>query len=447
MNKDVKECIDGLVNAYAQISPTLTEKDIVLEIHKYLAFIIAADGTVTDGETKFINEYLDLGMKTRDLANFITAYDLMDRRFASKLPAAFEENLYNPDVSRAYIRLMELLGKLCIVSDEEAVQDEVDCFVAYMQTLYTAFNERHPDCKMVFADPVDHSEEGLKQEDVPDEEKTLPELLKELDELIGLQTVKKNVYTLVHLQDIQAERERRGLKRIPISNHLVFMGNPGTGKTTVARLLARIYYRLGVIQSNTFVEVDRSGLVAGYVGQTAIEVSSVMDTAKNGVLFIDEAYSLATGLKGDYGHEAIQTLLKRMEDDRDKMVVIVAGYPKLMEQFISSNPGLRSRFSNTIFFPDYTPDELIEILQYIAEKNNMKVSAAGLDYAKEILKRRYETRGENFANAREVRNMFEHAVLVQADRLYGRIEISDDDLCTLEPDDFRMYELIVESDS
>lgn len=184
-------------------------------------------------------------------------------------------------------------------------------------------------------------------------EETLEELLAELAGLIGLQSVKRNVYSLLHLQSIQMEREKRGLPKIPMTNHLVFTGNPGTGKTTVARLIARIYNKIGLLSTGNFVEVDRSGMVAGYVGQTAIEVKNVMDSAKGGVLFIDEAYSLATGLQGDYGMEAIETLLKRMEDDREDMVVIVAGYPKLMEKFISSNPGLRSRFSKKIHFPDY----------------------------------------------------------------------------------------------
>lgn len=446
MNKELKNCVDLMIEALENITPALGRKEIVLELQKYLAYIIAADGTISDGETKFINDYLDLALKTRDLANFITAYDLLNQNFTSTLPSAFKAILENAEVASPYIDLMEALGKECIVADDKALPDEVSRFGAYMQMLYDAYNARHPNHKKEFLPPT---EETTKKEESksPEEEKTLPELLEELDGLIGLQTVKRNVYTLVHLQDIQQEREKRGMKRIPISNHLVFMGNPGTGKTTVARLLARIYYRLGVIESNNFVEVDRSGLVAGYVGQTAIEVSSVMDTAKNGVLFIDEAYALATGLKGDYGHEAIQTILKRMEDERDKMVVIVAGYPKLMEQFVDSNPGLRSRFSKTIFFPDYTPEELLEILQYIAGKNNMKVSESALAFAAEILKRRYESRGENFANAREVRNMFEQAVLIQADRLYGQLEITDEELCTLEAEDFRMFELIVESDS
>lgn len=277
-----------------------------------------------------------------------------------------------------------------------------------------------------------------------EEDETLEELLAELDGLIGLDSVKRNVHSLLHLQSIQMEREKRGLPKIPMTNHLVFTGNPGTGKTTVARLIARIYKKIGLLSTGNFVEVDRSGMVAGYVGQTAIEVKNVMDGAKGGVLFIDEAYALANGLSGDYGMEAIETLLKRMEDDREDMVVIAAGYPKLMEKFISSNPGLRSRFSKKIHFPDYNPEELLEILQYMVKKQSFTISEAALDLAYEVLEKKYETRTEDFANAREVRNFFESAVVSQADRLYGKENLTDEELCRLEVEDFKYNELMIE---
>ena len=169
-----------------------------------------------------------------------------------------------------------------------------------------------------------------------------------------------------------------------------------------------------------------------------------MDSAKGGVLFIDEAYALANGLSGDYGMEAIETLLKRMEDDREDMVVIAAGYPKLMEKFISSNPGLRSRFSKKIHFPDYNPEELLEILQYMVKKQSFTISEAALDLAYEVLEKKYETRTEDFANAREVRNFFESAVVSQADRLYGKENLTDEELCRLEVEDFKYNELMIE---
>ena len=199
---------------------------------------------------------------------------------------------------------------------------------------------------------------------------------KELDELIGLEQVKEEVRSLANFVKIQKQREAKGLKTPKMSFHLVFTGSPGTGKTTVARIVARIYKDLGVLKKGHLVETDRSGLVANYVGQTATKTNEIVDSALNGVLFIDEAYALVptANKNNDYGQEAISTLLKRMEDDRDKLVVIVAGYTKEMNRFIDSNPGLKSRFNRYINFPDYTSGELCEIFNMYVKKNQYRVS-------------------------------------------------------------------------
>ena len=440
MYNNLNQLVELFLNAYSELTPPVERKDLLLEVEKYLSHLIASDGSISESEADFLNGVLGMGLKTRDLANFITSYDTYGNRFGNTLPPIFEAHLDNFEASTAYVNLMETLGKACIVADDRADANEVQNLTKYITMLDDALQKRYPDRKRKAL-----FDESSMDVETDDEEKTLEELLEELDELIGLETVKQNVRSLVHLQDIQMERERRGMKRIPISNHLVFLGNPGTGKTTIARLIARIYYRLGVIKENNFVEVDRSGLVAGYVGQTAIEVKNVMDAAKDGVLFVDEAYALSNGVRGDYGHEAIQTILKRMEDEREHMIVIVAGYPKLMEEFLESNPGLESRFSKKIFFPDYTPDELIDILKYMSGKNGVTVSDGGLEYTFSLLKERYDNRDENFANAREVRNMFEAAVVRQADRLYGVTDLSDEQLQTLEAEDFNANELTVEA--
>lgn len=265
----------------------------------------------------------------------------------------------------------------------------------------------------------------------------LPELMAELDGLIGLKGVKEEVKSLVNLVRIRSLRRSAGLPEADISLHMVFTGNPGTGKTTVARLLGELYAAIGALKTGQLVEVDRSGLVAGYVGQTAIKTASVIESAIGGVLFIDEAYSLASGGENDFGREAIETLLKGMEDHRDELVVIAAGYSEQMERFISSNPGLESRFNKYIHFPDYTPEELLGIFKLQCEKHGYRLSAEAEAELTALLTELYENRDDNFGNGRTVRNLFEDAVTRQADRLGALDAPTKDELMTLLPQDLK----------
>ena len=274
--------------------------------------------------------------------------------------------------------------------------------------------------------------EAKEEEQKPQEPEKDP--MEELESLVGLTTIKDDVKELMAFVKIQKMRQDAGLKSVPVSLHLVFTGNPGTGKTTVARIIGRLYKQIGVLSKGQLVEVDRSGLVAGYVGQTALKTQEQIRKAMGGVLFIDEAYALAQ--KDDaFGQEAIDTILKAMEDHRDDLVVIVAGYTKPMEKFINSNPGLKSRFNKYFEFPDYTIDELEEIFYLNCKKYDYVVEE---DAKKQIRARiigRKMMRQDNFANAREVRNMFEDIITNQARRVATMENPTHDDMMKITIED------------
>ena len=251
--------------------------------------------------------------------------------------------------------------------------------------------------------------------------------LAELRSLIGLERVKQDVDSLRNLIKIQAIRKQQGLPNTSVSYHCVFSGNPGTGKTTVARIVAGIYKELGILKKGHLVEVDRSKLVGEYVGQTAPKTNKVIDEALDGVLFIDEAYSLV-GEGSDYGAEAIATLLKRMEDDRDRLVVILAGYTDEIKEFIYSNPGLRSRFNRYIQFDDYSAEELTEIFKRNLRRSRYKIKRDAFDELQHVIDGAVASRDRNFGNARYVRNLFEKVVQNQANRLARKESIDNDEL-------------------
>lgn len=276
---------------------------------------------------------------------------------------------------------------------------------------------------------------GSAQHKSVPEDDSLEKVMAELHELIGMENIKESIRDLTNFLKVQHIRKDKGLKTNLNSLHAVFMGPPGTGKTTVARLLGRIYKHLGYLEKGHLIETDRAGLVAGYVGQTALKTKEIIRSATGGVLFIDEAYSLTSGHQNDFGNEAIEILLKGMEDQRGELVVVVAGYPDEMEEFILSNPGLQSRFNRYFRFDHFNVDELLKIFRLIAGKADFVLSEDAEEKLTEILERAYEKRHKGFGNARTVRNLFEKIIERQANRIVDVTPVTEELLKTITEED------------
>lgn len=430
---------------------TLKEK-FHYELLKFAIYIADADNSMDDKEIDIIRENLKIEAMVESLKE-MKARENVDYRFGDSVPESLKYAVLadagrkvTPDPYRGQKAMIfydsfKLFGQTMLsVHAEEAGSVTMSRFTAYINRMENFIKEYAVwyagSQKMYYpTEPVAEAQES-------EEEKLekLDALLEQLNSLVGLTGVKHQVKRLLNLIQVQKMREAQGMKCTSISKHMVFAGNPGTGKTTVARLLADIYKYMGVLPKGQLVEVDRSGLVRGYIGQTATRTQEVIEEAMGGVLFVDEAYTLTVNKgEGDFGQEAVDTLLKAMEDHRDEMVVIVAGYTDLMEEFLCSNPGLKSRFSNYILFEDYTADELMEILKSMINGQEYVLSEAAEQRAGMIIEERIKNKPDNFANARDVRNLMEKAIGNHAMRVVSIKNADKKVLATIEPEDLEDF--------
>ena len=415
------------------------------EFLHFLIYISMIDERYGEQEKAFIKKKLGFEVSALMAAD-IKNRNMLGAGYIIKMPETFKyfilanaghkikNDRYDNKEARTLAESYRKLGQEYLAANTESTEVEINVLSSYCVMLdenLKAYGLLQPDYKSVAI-----------QADAGEKEQSADELIAELNSLTGLTAVKEDVNALINLLKVQKMREQMGMKQTSVNKHLVFMGNPGTGKTTVARLLAKIYKAIGAISKGHLVEVDRSGLVCGYIGQTATKTAEVIESALGGVLFIDEAYTLTNGKgQGDFGQEAVDTLLKGMEDHRDDLVVIVAGYTELMEEFLDSNPGLRSRFNKFINFEDYTAEEEVEILINNCKKQEYMLSRDALEEARRFFTERVANKPEVYANARDVRNYLEKAISNQATRIVGLKDVDKNILAMLEKEDLVGIEL------
>lgn len=450
MEKDLSKAIDqcyeicdymeknGVVKKELQTSLRELLRREFLDFVIYLAML---DAGFTTWEEEYINKTFGFRLNKDTVKELKVHRRLTESHYGVQIPLVLKYfvladagrkikgDIYGNKKAKHLADTYRLIGQNYLAGNDTAGDKEINALSKYCMMLDDYLKEYgllRPDKK---SEPVTKGEKPEQKEDIND-------LMAELNSLTGLKTVKEDLNALINLMRVQKMREENGMKQTGINKHMVFMGNPGTGKTTVARLLAEIYAGIGVVEKGHLVEVDRSGLVSGYIGQTAMKVQDVVEEALGGILFVDEAYTL-TSSKGqnDFGQEAVDTLLKAMEDHRDDLIVIVAGYTDLMQEFLDSNPGLRSRFNKYIMFEDYTAEEQVEIFRFMCKGMDYVLSKEAAEEAERFFKDRNENKPETYANARDVRNYLEKAISNQATRIVQLKNVDKETLETLEKED------------